>query len=79
MHTQPNSRLTPIGRERLLRRHIEKGIPLVDLAVRAEISLRPPTSGSPGSAKAAQQHWWIDVACASPSGGRSIHSNSSAL
>ena len=40
MHTHPNARLTPLGRERLLRRHIECGEPLKDLAAQAGISLR---------------------------------------
>jgi transposase InsO family protein len=40
MHSHPLARLTPISRERLIRRHIDQGIPLHDLAVQAGISLR---------------------------------------
>jgi transposase InsO family protein len=40
MHTHPNARLTPIGRERLLRRHIHDRCPLSVLAAEAGISLR---------------------------------------
>nr|WP_245552562.1 IS481 family transposase [Cyanobium gracile] len=40
MHTHPNARLTPLGRERLLRRHIHHGEPLLLLATQAGISLR---------------------------------------
>jgi len=40
MHTHPNARLTPVGRERLVRRHIDQGIPLADLACQVGISLR---------------------------------------
>jgi hypothetical protein len=40
MHTHPNARLTPLSRERLLRRHIDGGEPLKELAVKAGISLR---------------------------------------
>ena len=40
MHSHPLARLTPISRERLIRRYIEQGIPLHDLAVQAGISLR---------------------------------------
>ena len=40
MHTHPNARLTPLSRERLLRRHIEGGEPLQELAAQAGISLR---------------------------------------
>jgi len=39
MHTHPNARLTPLSRERLLRRHIDHGDPLADLAAQAGISL----------------------------------------
>jgi transposase len=40
MHTHPNARLTPVGRERLVRRHIDQGIPLADLACQVGVSLR---------------------------------------
>jgi transposase len=40
MHTHPNARLTPLSRERLLRRHIDGGEPLKALAAQAGISLR---------------------------------------
>ena len=40
MHTHPNARLTPLGRERLLRRHIHDRCPLSVLAAEAGISLR---------------------------------------
>jgi transposase len=40
MHTHPNARLTPLGRERLLRRNIDQGEPLAGLAAQAGISLR---------------------------------------
>lgn len=40
MHTHPNARLTPLGRERLLRQHIDHGEPLPALATQAGISLR---------------------------------------
>jgi hypothetical protein len=40
MHTYPNARLTPLSRERLLRRHIDHGGPLTSFADQAGISLR---------------------------------------
>ena len=40
MHSHPNSRLTPLGRERLVRRHLDDGVPIKDLAAQAGISLR---------------------------------------
>jgi len=40
MHTHPNARLTPLSRERLLRRHIDCGESLKALAAQAGISLR---------------------------------------
>ena len=40
MHTHPNARLTPLGRERLLRRHIHDRCTLSVLAAEAGISLR---------------------------------------
>ena len=40
MHTHPNARLTPLSRERLLRRHIDGGEPLANLAAQVGISLR---------------------------------------
>ena len=40
MHTHPNARLTPLSRERLLRRHIDGGEPLASLAAQVGISLR---------------------------------------
>ncbi len=40
MHTHPNARLTPVGRQRLVRRHIEKSDSLAELAAQAGISLR---------------------------------------
>jgi transposase len=39
MYSHPLARLTPISRERLIQRHIDQGIPLLDLAVQAGISL----------------------------------------
>ena len=40
MHTHPNARLTALGRERLVRRHIDDAVPLAELASQAGISLR---------------------------------------
>jgi transposase InsO family protein len=40
MHTHPNARLTPVSRERLVRRHIQNAEPLAYLAAQAGISLR---------------------------------------
>jgi transposase len=40
MHTHPKARLTPLSRERLLRRHIDGGEHLKVLAAQAAISLR---------------------------------------
>jgi len=40
MHTHPNARLTALGRERLVRRHIDEHVPLAELACHAGISLR---------------------------------------
>jgi transposase len=39
MHTHPNARLTPLGRERLLRRHIDHGENLTFLAAQSGISV----------------------------------------
>lgn len=40
MHSHPLARLTPLGRERLIRRHLEEGVSLQLLAADAGISLR---------------------------------------
>ena len=40
MHTHPNARLTPLGRERLLRRHIDHSESLDFLAIQLGISVR---------------------------------------
>ena len=40
MHTHPNARLTPIGRERLIRQHLEEGRSLAQLAGRHGINER---------------------------------------
>ena len=40
MHTHPNARLTPLGRERLLRRYIDHGESLAFLATQVGISVR---------------------------------------
>jgi hypothetical protein len=40
MHTQPNARLTPIGRERLVRQHLDEGRSLPQLAADHGISER---------------------------------------
>jgi len=40
MRTNPNARLIALGRERLVRRHIDERLPLADLAFQAGISLR---------------------------------------
>ena len=40
MHTHPNARLTPIGRERLIRQHLEEGRSLAQLAADHGISER---------------------------------------
>jgi hypothetical protein len=40
MHIHPLARLTPISRERLIRRHLDEGVPLKALAAEAGISLR---------------------------------------
>ena len=40
MHTHPNARLTPIGRERLIRQHLDEGRSLTQLAIEHGISER---------------------------------------
>jgi len=40
MHTHPNARLTHLGEELLIRRHIDEDVPLAELAFHAGISLR---------------------------------------
>ncbi|KEF41858.1 MAG: transposase [Cyanobium sp. CACIAM 14] len=40
MHSHPLARLTPLSRERLIRRHLDEGLPLRTLAAEAGISLR---------------------------------------
>jgi transposase-like protein len=40
MHTHPNARLTPIGRERLIRQHLDEGTGLAQLAAGHGISER---------------------------------------
>jgi len=40
MHTHPNAWLTPLGRKRLLRRHIDDGESLAFLAAQSAISVR---------------------------------------
>ncbi|MGC5197945.1 leucine zipper domain-containing protein [Aphanothece microscopica] len=39
MHSHPLARLTPISRQRLIRRHLDVGVPLKALATQAWISL----------------------------------------
>jgi hypothetical protein len=77
MHTHPNAWLTPLGRERLLRRHIDHGDPLAGLAAQAGISLRTAYKWlaryRSGGARALADY----AAFAVPSGGRSVRSNCS--
>ncbi len=40
MHSHPLARLTPISRERLIRRNLDEGVPLKALAAQAGVSLR---------------------------------------
>jgi transposase len=40
MHRHPLARLTPISRERVIRRHLDEGVPLKALAAQAGIRLR---------------------------------------
>jgi hypothetical protein len=40
MQTHPNARLTPLGRVRLVCRHIGDCVPLAEMAAKAGISLR---------------------------------------
>ena len=40
MHTHSNARLTPIGREQLIRQHLDEGRSLAELAVEHGISER---------------------------------------
>jgi transposase len=40
MHSHPLARLTPISRERRIRRHLDEAVPLKALAAQAGISLR---------------------------------------
>ncbi|WP_259725140.1 leucine zipper domain-containing protein [Synechococcus sp. CS-1332] len=40
MHSHPLVRLTPISRERLIRRHLDEGVQLKTLAAQAGINLR---------------------------------------
>ena len=40
MHSHPMARLTPLSRERLIRRHLDEHLPLEALAAEAGISLR---------------------------------------
>ena len=47
MRTHPNARLTPHGRERLLRRHIDHGESLDFLATQAGISVRSAYRSKP--------------------------------
>ena len=45
MHTHPNARLTPLGREQLLHRHSEEHLPLSALAAQAGIRVRTAYKG----------------------------------
>ena len=47
MHTHPNARLAPLGRERLLHRHIDHGKSLAFLATQVEISVRSAYRSKP--------------------------------
>jgi hypothetical protein len=40
MHNHPLARLTPVSRERLIRRHLDEGVPLKAIADQTGISLR---------------------------------------
>ncbi len=45
MHIRPLARLTPISRERLIRRHLDEGVPLKALAAQAGSACAALTSG----------------------------------
>ena len=47
MHTHPNARLISLGRERLLRRHIDHGESLAFLATQVGISVRSAYRSKP--------------------------------
>ena len=77
MGIHPNARLTPIGRERLIRQHLDEDTSLAQLAAGHVSANAPPASGWRAFVQAGQRHWRIVAACAAQSGGRSIRSNCS--
>jgi transposase len=76
MHTHPNARLTPLGRERLLRRHIDQGEPLAVLAAQTGISLRTAYKWL-ARYRSGGHTSLADRVFAAPSSGHSIRSNCS--
>ena len=63
MHSHPLARLTQVSRERLIRRHLDEGLPLKVLAAKAGISLRNAYKRlacfrAGGVAAQAQRRWW---------------------
>jgi len=77
MGIHPNARLTPIGRERLIRQHLDEDTSLAQLAAGHLSANAPSASGWRAFVQAGQRHWRIVAACAAQSGGRSIRSNCS--
>ncbi|WP_322773960.1 leucine zipper domain-containing protein [Synechococcus sp. CBW1107] len=70
MHTHPNARLTPIGRERLIRQHLNQGRCLAELAAESCISERTARKWLARfrSGGLAALHWRIDAATAAGRG-----------
>jgi hypothetical protein len=54
-----------------------RAYPFMNWRLRQGSASAAHTSGLLVTAQAGQWHWWIDVVFAVPSGGRSIHGNSS--
>jgi hypothetical protein len=75
MHRHPLARLTPINRERLIRRYLAEGLPLNILATQAGISLRSAYKWLARCQQAVGRLWRIDRVFAAPRDGRSIRIN----
>ena len=62
MGIHPNARLTPIGRERLIRQHLDEDTSLAQLAAGHVSANAPSASGWRAFVQAGQRHWRIERA-----------------
>ena len=73
MHLHPNARLTALGKERLVRRHIDEHVPLAELPCQSGISLRTHykwlarfRSGGPAAPLSTTGRWFQSMGLGRP-------------